>query len=223
VSWSKPVVWPWVVAGLLTAASPALAQQEEEAGSDGLEISLRAGYGIPLGTLADNTKLSDLMTATIPFVFEIGKRFNHDYTVALFFQYGVGLVKDGDTSGCGNGMPSCSSTDYRFGIEGLYRIKVPGSFTPWIGFGVGYEILTIGQTVNGLDSSVSLRGFEFGALEAGGDFRLTPTVALGPYVSCSFGQYGTVSTSGGDQDVTNTGIHSWLQLGARATFSFFGP
>jgi hypothetical protein len=205
------------------AASPALAQQEEEADRDGLEIGLRVGYGIPMGALAGNTNLSDLMTATITFVFEIGKRFNDDYMVALFFQYAVGLVKDGDTSGCGNGMPSCSSADYRFGIEGMYRIKVPGSFTPWIGFSVGYEILTLGQTINGLDASTSLRGFQYGALEAGGNLRLTPTVALGPYVSYSVGQYSSVSTFGGDQDVTNAGVHSWLQLGARATFLFFGP
>jgi hypothetical protein len=220
---SKLVVGSWLVAGILTAATPALAQQGEEADTDGLEIGLRVGYGIPLGTLAGNTKLSDLMTATIPFVFEIGKRFNSDYTVGLFFQYAVGLVKNGDTSGCGNGMPSCSSADYRFGIEGLYRIKVPGAFTPWIGFSVGYEILTIGQTLDGIDSSMSLRGFQYAALEAGGNLRLTPTVSLGPYVSYSFGQYSTVSTSGGDQDVTNSGIHSWLQLGARTTFLFSGP
>jgi hypothetical protein len=61
------------------------------------------------------------------------------------------------------------------------------------------------------------------SLAAGAGQELTPTVALGPYVSYSFGQYGTVSTFGGDQNVSNSGIHSWLQLGARATFNVFGP
>jgi hypothetical protein len=45
---------------------------------------------------------------------------------------------------------------------------------------------------------------------------VTPTFAVGPYVSYSVGWYS------GDQDAV-IAIHSWLQLGARANFLFFGP
>jgi hypothetical protein len=211
------------LAVLLTSARAVAADEEALPKPDGFDLAFRAGYGIPLGTAVGNTDLSALMSASVPLVFEIGKRFNRDYTLGVFFQYAVGLVREGPTTGCGPGMASCSSAGYRFGIEWIRRIDVGGSFTPWLGFDLGYEVLTINETSQGVTGETSLRGFEWFALQGGGEFRLTPTFSLGPYVSYSLGQYGTVSTLGGDYSVTSTGVHNWLQVGLRGSFTFSGP
>ncbi len=206
--------------GVLTAPATAGADEEEAPKPNGVDIGLRAGYGIPLGTLAGNTDFSALMTGLVPFTLEVGGRFNSDYTAGIFFQYGVGLVKNGETSGCGTGAgpnsASCSAADYRFGLELLYRLTDPESFsrifTPWFGFGLGYEVLTINFSSVAYAGSPSLRGLEFGSIQAGGDLHVTPSFALGPYASCSFGEF----SSG--QGAT-AAIHSWLQLGVRAAWS----
>ena len=225
----RPLLASLALASISTASPPASADEGEPPAPDGVDIALRAGYGVPLGALAQNVDFNALMAASLPFVFEIGGRFKRDYTLAVYLQYGIGHVKNGETSGCGSGSPSCSSTDYRFGVEWLYRINQPGSFTqsftPWIGFGIGYEILTLSQ--DGRDfsdhSSLSLSGFEFGAVQVGGDLHPTPTFALGPFISYSIGQFSTAATFAGNYGVPNPGLHSWLQLGVRATWSLSSP
>jgi hypothetical protein len=210
-------VLAWLaLAGVLSLARTSAADEEEPPKPDGVDIGLRAGLGLPLGTLAGNTDFSSLMSGLIPFTLEIGGRFNRDYTAAVFFQYGIGQVKNGNTTGCGNAYGSCSAADYRFGLELLYRLTELGTFTrtftPWLGFGFGYEVLTVSYAGLAYQGPSMLRGLEFGSVQAGGDLHVTPSFAVGPYASCSFGEFS------GEQSAT-VAIHSWLQLGFRAAWS----
>ncbi len=213
----RPIFASLALVIALAASGPAGADEEEPPKANGLDIGLRAGYGVPLGTLAGNTDFSAVMSGLVPFTLEIGGRFNRDYTAALFVQYGIGAVKSGPTTGCGNGYDSCSATDYRFGLELLYRLSELGAFTraltPWIGFGLGYEVLTVDYGGIEYQGPSMLRGLEFGSIQGGGDLHVTPSFAFGPYASCSFGEF-----SSGAQTAT-VAIHSWLQLGLRAAWS----
>ena len=72
-----------------------------------------------------------------------------------------------------------------------YHILPDAQFDPWVGLGLGYELVTasesgsatIENTTFNVDGSATLKGFQFLILEAGGDFKATPDFAVGPFVN----------------------------------------
>jgi hypothetical protein len=77
------------------------------------------------------------------------------------------------------------------------------------------------------DASVTDKGLQFLILEAGGDFKATPSFGVGPFVNFAVGHFGTWSssvTSNGvsqDQsgDLVDTGTHEWLTIGLRGQYN----
>jgi hypothetical protein len=210
---------------LVTVVSASVrAQAEAEAVLDrqGLDLGLRFGYALPFGDFAQNSSLDTLVNGVIPIEVEAGFRANRIATLGILFQYGIVRVKENVTTGCG-GASSCSGSAVRLGLEGIFRAPTSGSFVPWGGLVVGYEWLNFNQTVNGSDTSVQLKGFEFVGFQAGGDVQVGPQFALGPFVSFSVARYESASaTMGGvtmSGDIARTAIHEWLQFGVRGTFS----
>jgi hypothetical protein len=65
-----------------------------------------------------------------------------------------------------------------------------------------------------------MSGFEFLNLQVGGDFRVTEKLAVGPYLTYSFGQYGDPSLEEPFKGiaVVDSAVHSWLNLGLRGKF-----
>jgi hypothetical protein len=67
-------------------------------------------------------------------------------------------------------------------------------------------------------------GFEFLTIQAGGDYRLGPHFAVGPFASLSLARYQTITresaTSTRSVAISLQGNHEWLQFGARGTFGF---
>jgi hypothetical protein len=188
---------------LAAAASPAAADESEPIDPDGLDLGIRLGFALPMGSISGvSSDLSTTFNGLVPLTLEGGRRFNRLYTVGPFFQYGRALVKGGGGS----------TSDYLFGLQALYRIDAPGPMSPWVGFGGGYEIL-------GAGGGLSVRGFEFATLQAGGEFQPSLGFYMGPFASFSFGEFTTVSSGSSDQDVANPGIHGWLELGLRLDWS----
>src|SRR5262245_52611991 len=79
----------------------------------GIELGLRVGYGLPLGTAygvsgLPNPKLSDLISGMIPFWADVGYRIDPNWYVGGFFQFGIGLVPSSLCSGI-----TCSENDLR--------------------------------------------------------------------------------------------------------------
>ena len=166
----------------------------------------------------------------VPLWFDVGYRINPAVYVGGFFQYGFAFYNKDHNAVCNQGI-SCSAHDISFGANLHYHILPEGSFDPWVGAGLGYELLTASEsgTVLGqqADGSATLKGFEFLILEAGGDFKATPDFAVGPFVNFALGQFSTWSTSATfngvtqDQsgDLTDTGMHEWLTLGLRGQYN----
>jgi hypothetical protein len=119
----------------------------------------------------------------------------------------------------------------RFGIQGQYHLSPAEKLDPWFGVGFGYELATmsVSGSVMGtsIDSSATYKGFEFLNLQGGADFKVSPAIGIGPFLSFSLGQYGSASTSGnaGGQsmsdsgDIDNTAIHEWFTFGVRGAFT----
>jgi hypothetical protein len=186
----------------------------------GFDFGARLGYALPFGTIDGTDKLSDTFSGAVPIVLEAGYRLNPNITLGALFQYGFAQVKDDMV--CTNGI-SCSGHVIRLGLEGIYNFNLDTPLTPWVGIGTGYEWMGVSFSGGGASGSVSARGFEFVSLHAGGDYRMSSQLAIGPFVSFSLAQYSHESLDvpglgSGSMDVTDKKIHEWLQIGVRGKF-----
>jgi Outer membrane protein beta-barrel domain len=204
-----------------SAPSAAWAQDPAPADRPGFDLSVRTGFAIPFGKAdADAMNaLSDEVNGGIPLAIEGAARFNPMISAGLLFQWVPLLIKDTTENMCGAGS-SCSGSVYHLGAELLFHFPQP-TFVPWLGFGAGYEWLSLNQSANGTTTTAGANGFEFLMLQAGADVRLAPQFSLGGFVMLSFAQYdnesvqqGTVNVSA---DVANTSVHEWLLFGVRGT------
>jgi hypothetical protein len=207
---------------VVTAAAPARAQMaptpvaSAQPGMSsiverpGFDLGLRLGYAMPFGDAAQGATLSDGISGAIPFVLEAGYRFTPNVTAGALFQYAPIQAKN-----CPTG-DTCSGSVVRLGIQGLYNFRMPTVLDPWVGVGLGYEWLNLSETGQ---ADASLSGFEFLNLQGGGDYRLAPQFALGPFISFSIARYGSASSGGTSIDIQQTAVHEWLQIGVRGTFS----
>jgi len=220
-----------LVLGLTCASSTVFAADS------GLALGARVGYAIPMGKLggttaanASNHDLADNVSGMVPLWFDVGYRINPAIYLGGFFQYGFGSFNKDKNPACSQGL-SCSAHDIAFGANLHYHILPDATFDPWLGAGLGYEILTenISGTAFGqnADGSSTFKGLQFLLLEAGGDFRATPDLAIGPFLNFALGQYSTWSNEGTaagislnqSGDVTDSGTHEWLTLGIRGQYN----
>jgi len=184
----------------------------------GLQLGLRAGYGVPLGSAANNAtgggslNQSDLIKGMIPLWADVGYRFNPNWYLGGFFQFGIGFAP----SNCND----CTLNDLRFGINIHYHLMPSETFDPWIGIGGGYEITNFSQG----PASGNFKGFEFGNAQLGLDFKVAPTFSVGPFVAFTIAQYSDASVSipgfpSQGTSITNKAIHEWLAFGLRGAFN----
>jgi hypothetical protein len=214
-------------------AAAAVPSSEEESG---LVFALRAGYGIPLGDFAGKSdgstgRLSDEFSGVIPIWLDLGYRFERNFIVAGFLQFGIPLLnKDGPglvgTECHVAGVSSCSGNiSLRAGVEFIYVFLRDGSLQPWAGIGAAYE-RTIYKLEDGQggEATISYSGWEFLNLQVGANYKLSSKFGIGPYVAISLAQYGSVDISSGNQsqttDIANKKLHQWLQFGLMGAFDF---
>lgn len=195
-----------------------------EAGPDkyGLAFGMRTGYGFPLGTSAQQGNLSDTIKGVVPLWFDAGFRFNPYVYLGAFFQYGFGILPS-NASGCNASGTSCSESDVRLGANVHFHFLANSTVDPWVGLGFGYEWLNLTASQAQGSGFGSLRGFEFVNGQLGLDFKILPTLAIGPFFAFAVGQYSTASVGSGaitiSGDIQNKGVHEWLIIGVRTQFN----
>jgi hypothetical protein len=185
--------------------------------------------------------LSEGIAGQVPLWLDVGARIQHHFYVGAYAAYGIGVVGslidrqcDQIRTNSQGADVSCSAHDWRFGAQFQYHIGQPLAIDPWIGAGVGYEIL--GWSVHAEQGSQELTlgagagGMEFFNLQAGVDFPVSDVVALGPFATFTLGQYDHTDTSCSgngctgfveqDQDIDDKSLHNWLLFGVRSTFDF---
>jgi outer membrane protein W len=215
--------------GILSLSSAAFAQTATKPG--GISLGLRTGYSLPMGRLNEgyltssetaassgsDSDLSAHVNAMVPIQIDAGYRISPNVWAGVFFQYGVGLVNSDKLTFCK--QDNCSIQDMSFGIQAHYHFLPENSLDPWLGAGLGYEMLVL--DVSGLTrESSGYRGF-LASLQAGADFRPTPNFGLGPFVSVAFGHYDVSTFSNGvvdDSSNMDGEIHEWITIGARGQF-----
>ena len=199
----------------MPATGPSGSEQSE---LSGIELGVRVGYGLPLGSAAQNSNWSDAIKGMIPFWADLGYRIDPNWYVGGFFQFGLGFVP---SNLCATGL-SCSENDLRFGLNVHYHFLPAETFDPWIGLGGGYEIWNYSVSAAGLSGSAQLKGFEFGNAQLGLDHKFSPTFAVGPFVTFTIAQFndssGSVLGISASGSIGNKAIHEWLIFGLRGVF-----
>jgi hypothetical protein len=206
------------IAGALTTSSAFAAED-----GVGVDLGLRLGYGIPLGSSREGVSLNDYLKGQIPIWVDAGYRFTPNLSAGLYFSYGFSGLKN-----CPDGA-DCSAHDMRVGIEGQYRLMPNESIDPWLGVGVGLEWAGTSVSGGGLSASATISGVEFLSLQGGADFNVADGLGVGPFVSFSLGQYNSYSSDcsapagfaaacPGSGDIDQKALHEWLMFGVRGVY-----
>jgi outer membrane protein W len=206
----------------LAAAAPAPARADAESG---LALGLRAAYAVPFGSAVQGTNLNQLTSGSSPLQLDVGWRFDRRWQAGGYLGYG--FVRLADEANAALAAQGATDVDghalMRLGVQGIYTILPDARFAPWVGASVGYEWLRYASaTVAGKETEVGVRGFEAG-VQVGADYRLGASFTVGPFAAFSVGQFSSrmtwVSGSGETAtDVTDKGLHEWLQLGFKGSF-----
>ena len=188
-----------------------------------VRLSLRAGYGAPLGNIQKDRSLSTDtsdpfpygVAGLIPIRLDLGYMAFRSIMLGLYGEYGIAFF-----SGCS----SCSGRDIRFGLQLQYHFAPVERFDPWFGLGIGYEFLSTKEkdSATGDEGTFSARGFEFVNAQLGLDIELAEALTLGPVVGFSLGQFSNQTTKAPGQaeqseSIDNTALHMWLEPALKLT------
>jgi outer membrane protein W len=159
-----------------------------------------------MGNLEKDSKLSDLTVAQIAFWLDVGYMVTSQLMLGIYAQYAIAA---------GGHEFTGSGSDIRLGVQAQYHPIAVGLLNPWVGLGIGYEMLSTSATFG--NATVSAKGFEFANLQAGLDFRLGRFFGLGPFVGYSLGQYSSIDLGGYASGGQSSGkaLHEWLMVGAQ--------
>jgi hypothetical protein len=183
----------------------------------GLSVTLRGGYSIPLGA-ANGSPLSGVLQGVVPVGAEVGWFFTPHLYLGGYFLYGFVTAPNQNNDLCSSTVDeTCSATQFRFGVvvrwhfhpEPLVLGSTAPQFDPWVGAGLGYDIINFSADdpdTGTLDGSASLHGFDL-TIDTGVDYKPLPYVGFGPFVELATGHYSA--------DASAISLHEWVTFGLR--------
>lgn len=213
-----------VITVAFVLAVPATSRAEEpaepEAAMHGLRLKLGAGvgYGIPLGYIAKEEKLSNLYLGEIPIELEASYRLTHAISAGVYAGYGFGLVSSSEIDGVKTSDEVDSIGSWRLGAELEYEFPEVGPAHFFTALRTGYVMEKIKLSDGGTDRA---SGWEYVTLMGGSDFEVTERFAFGPFVGFSLGQYTMENLDGASKERIPSGeraLHEWLNIGVRGVF-----
>lgn len=204
------VVFTFTLAAAKTAAA-------DDAEPRGIELGLRLGGSLPLGSASSGTNLKDVLTVRLPVWIDAGYRISPHVYVGAYFQYGTLSVGDAVSTACSITGGDCFAYDLQAGIMAAYHILPDKKFDPWLGLGIGYEWASIHGVGPG-DTNEKLSGLQFANLQLGADYKPTPGFGAGPFVGFSFASYSTETVGGNTPTGFSSALHEWFTFGVRGVY-----
>src|SRR5512137_453381 len=173
-------------AAALAFATPAEAQ---------IALDLKLAYAFPTGNVltdaGENVPMSDEWSGALPIGVGARYRFTPNLSAGVYFQFAPGFIA---SATCVSGA-SCSGYDMRLGIEAVYGFMPDGAFNPWVSLGTGWQWTQLKVGLAGQSVTSTFSGWEYFNVQAGVDFPLAKSFALGPYLGYFGGTYTNLSAS----------------------------
>ncbi len=163
------------------AEAPPPQPSAQTAATSGPELAFRTGYTAGAGTI-DDTPLANQVGAVIPLLFDFGYRLDERWLIGAYAQYGFGVRGATASAAC----PDCITSLLRYGLQVQYH--VPRARSLWVGLGIGRQTLNV-NLEDDQERSQTHQGWELLQLQVGSDIPITYGLALGPFVSTSFGTF----------------------------------
>jgi opacity protein-like surface antigen len=172
----------------------------------GFQAGVRVAYTDGVGVVYKGVHLSDASSGALPLLVDVGWRIAPELYVGVYGQYAPVFLKTYALT-CPSGS-TCTAQDWRFGVEADYHFLPGLRLDPYVGLGVGYEVLHTslrgvtlvpdGDTfvLATLQESITDRGWEFVSLTAGLDWRFCESLGAGLFVLGTLGEYNVQAASG---------------------------
>ncbi len=203
---------------LIVASVAALSLSASLAHADGVGVNLglRTGYSIALGDSVANSKLSDGISGAIPLHLDATYAITPTINAGLYFGYGIGMAGSKSPP---DGVTVKNST-LAYGLQANMLFPSEG-ISGWAGVFGGLESGTSEQSLGTQSATFTISGWQAG-VQGGADWKVAPSLVVGPFASLAFGQYGSLkseSPKGTDTaDITDKGTHEWLTIGIRGSY-----
>lgn len=202
-----------VALALVAGAGSAAAEDEVRPSPTGLRLGLRTGFARPLGLAFNGSgALTDTIHGYVPLRLDVGLRLADHFYVGALVQHGV-ILPDA----C-QGDLACRGRNTRLGFLVAFHLRPTRLVDPWIGVGMGYEILSSKRSTTSTKLELHATGAELIDAEFGVDLRPWRGLRLGPVVSTSVGQYTSGSLNGRSTSDFNTAVHGWVMFGLRGAY-----
>lgn len=205
-----------LIAALAVAAGLAFAPEAKAQ----VTLDLKLGYALPTGSLFQDASMSDLYSGAFVLGVDGLYRFTPNLSAGVYFQWNPAFVK---SSACDGG--SCSGYDMRVGAQVAYAFTPEGSFNPWVSLGTGWQWTQAKGSGGGVSSSFTLSGWEYFNVQAGVDFPVARSFAIGPYLGYSGGTYTSISGNVGGLSGSDSvpsefrTFHGWFQFGLKGALN----
>jgi hypothetical protein len=192
----------------------------------GFQLALRTGVAVPFGEVEKGATMSDSFTPQVPIIGDVGIKVAPDLFLGAYVGVSFGGVGDTVKQGCDAVGVDCTAVGVRFGIQAQYHFIPDGKWNPWVGYGIGLELLTASGSKNDDKLHAGLFGVEYAHFMAGVDYRVSEVFGIGPFADFALGQYGSTSleatrngvTKKSNGDLANPSLHEWLTIGLKVTF-----
>ncbi len=196
-----------------------------------LQLGVRVGWASAMGdaletkgtpvTPSQTARMSDWIKAQIPIQLDVGYRVTPEITIGGYASYGFGDTGGSYLDACRIYLWDCSASVVRTGVEATYAFTtVSPKIVPWAGLGSGYEWAeSVAKRPGSENVRTRLEGWELLDLQAGADYRVGASFAVGAYVMYALGRYSGGSDGGVSfSSSANTTMHQWLGVGVRGTY-----
>ena len=181
--------------------------------ASGPRFGVRTGLARPIGSaFSGSSALSDTIYGYVPLRLDAGYRIERHFYVGIDAQLAA-IIPAGCTSGY-----SCSGTNTRLGMMVAYHLLPTKLVDPYLGVGMGYEVLHTTRSVGTTSVDITARGFELLDAELGADVRLGRSWRVGPVISGSLARYTGVAVNGIESTDFTTLLHVWVMAGVRGAF-----
>jgi hypothetical protein len=202
--------------------SPALAQEGR------LSLGLRGSCAVPFGEARGGTSLKEVTTLAVPVQVDVDYRIDDRWSAGVYAFYGPVTVADETRRQlAASGLLSIGGhRQQRVGAQVTRTFLPAARFAPWVGVAAGYDWTRYAwaRRATGEETEIGVSGLE-ATVQAGGRYRVTPRVAIGPYVAFDLGRYGKdivwVQRAGNSSSsIADKGLHQWVRFGVKLSYGF---